>query len=291
MARRASSSDGRGEPDRCRYLRAGGSGAQCRPRRIERDVAPADDHDSLTQLDPKALIHVQEVLDRAEHAVEIVARQIEVAGPARSDREEQRGVPIEELRDRVGVTDSCVGLHVHAELDDRFDLSSDQRSGQSVLRDAEHHHAAEAVLRLVDRDRVTGEPKVACRRESGGPAADHADARTAGRGYLAVRGVPHPVRRKALHTEAFGDEPLQRPDRDRRIDTASSTRPFARRGTHAPTHRWERVRGPRDEVGLLETAFGDRSDVGAGVGMDRARGATRLVLPQPLGVGSGGDGH
>ena len=51
--------------------------------RVERDVAAADDDDALAEVDAEALVDVQEVLDRAQHAVEVVAREIEVAGPAR----------------------------------------------------------------------------------------------------------------------------------------------------------------------------------------------------------------
>ena len=146
-------------------------------------------------------------------------------------------MPVEELGDRVRLADAGVGLDVDAELDDRLDLAGDQRAGEPVLGDAEHHHAAEPVLRLVDRDRMTGEAKVARGGESGGSAADHADARTGRRRDVAVRRVPHGVRGEALDAEALGDEPLERPDRDRRIDRCLV-------GTRARTARRTRVRTP-----------------------------------------------
>ena len=192
-------------------------------------------------------------------------------------------MPVEQLGDRVRLADARVRLDVDAELDDRLDLARDERAGEPVLGDAEHHHAAEPVLRLVDRDRMAGEAKVARGGEAGGPAADHADART-GRGrHLAVRRVPHRVRGEALDAEALGDEPLQRPDRDRRVDRASPARALARRRAHASAHRRERVRRARDEVRVLEAAFGDRGHVRARVGVapGTRRGTARSPRASP----------
>ena len=184
-----------------------------------------------------------------------------------------------------------VRLDVDAELDDRLDLAGDERAGQPVLGDAEHHHPAEPIVRLVDRDRMTGEAKVVRGREPGGSAADHADRGQRRGRHLAVRLVPDRVRGEALDAEALGDEALERADRHGRVDRAPPARALARRGAHAPADRRERVRGPGDEVRVLEAALGDRRDVRAGVGVDRARGAAGLVRPQPIGVGRGGIGH
>ena len=161
IARRASSSDVGAERDRRGRRRPGGRGAQRGAGRVERDVAAADDDDPLAELDAEALVHVEEVLDRAQHAVEVVAGQVEVAAAAGADREEQRGVAVEQLGDRVRLADPRVRLDVDAELEDRLDLAGDERAGKPVLGDAEHHHPAEPVLGLVDRHRMAGEAKVA----------------------------------------------------------------------------------------------------------------------------------
>ena len=60
----------------------------------------ADDDDALAEVDPEALVDVEEELDRSQHAVELVAREVEVAAPAGADREEQCVVPAEQLLER-----------------------------------------------------------------------------------------------------------------------------------------------------------------------------------------------
>ncbi len=279
------------ERDRRRLLGAGRHGTQCRARGVERDVAAADDDHPFAERDPEALIDVEEVLDRAEHTVEIVARQIEIAGASGADGDEQRAVPVEQLGDRVRLADPGVGLDLDAELDDRLDLPGDERARQPVFRDAEHHHAAEPVLRLVDGDGMAGEAQVARGREPRGAAADHSDAWARCRRDVAVRRVPHGVGLEALDPEALGDEPLQRTDGDGGIDRSAPARALARCRADPTADRRERVRCAGDEVRLLESAFRDRGDVGAGVGVHRARRSARLVGPEPVGAGYGRGGH
>ena len=83
---------GRAQRNRLGRVRAGRRRAQRGSGRVERDVAAADDHDPLAEVDAEALIHVEQVLDRAQHAVEIVPGEVEIAGPARTDGKEDRGV-------------------------------------------------------------------------------------------------------------------------------------------------------------------------------------------------------
>ncbi len=283
MARRASSSEGPGP--------GGGSAAEPRrsaqrgARRVERDVAAAHHHDALPQIDPEALVHVEQVLDRTEDAVELVTRQIEAASTAGADGEEERGVPIEELGEaRVG-TDAKAGTRVDAEFEDRADLTLDHASRESVLGYPEDHHPAEARVGLVHGDRMTGEAKIVRGRQTGGSTADHADRR-AGRGWhRAVPLVPDGGGSEALDPEPLGDEALERTDRDRCVDRATPARGLAGRGTDATTDRCERIRGPCDQVGVSVAALRNRGDVATRVGVHRARRAAGLVVPQPLRVG------
>ena len=198
---------------------------------------------------------------------------------------------VEQLLERRVAADAERQLDVDAELDDRVDLAGDEPAGEAVLRDAEHHHPAEPVGGFVDRDRVTGEAQLVRGAESGRPAADHADRAERRRRHRAVGLVPDGARREALHAEPLGDESLQRADRDRRVDGAPPARRLARRGAHPSADRGERVRRPGDQVRVAVATLGDRGDVGAGVGVHRAGGAARLVVPQPLRVRDGGPRH
>ena len=197
----------------------------------------------------------------------------------------------QQVRQRHVVTDPARELHVDAELEDGVDLAGDDPARQPVLGDAQHHHPAEPVGGLVDGHGMARQAQLVRRREAGGPTPDHADGRQRRRGYGAVRLVPDRVRREALDAEALGDEPLQRADRHRRVDGAPPARRLAGRGAHAAADRRERVGGPGDEIRVAVAPLGDGRDVGAGVGVDRAGSSAWLVVPQPTGVGDGGNRH
>ncbi len=92
IARRASSSELAARGTAAGALAPGGGGAQRGAGRVERDVAASHDDDALAEVDAEALVHVQEVLDGPQHAVELVSGQVEVPSPPGTDREEQRRV-------------------------------------------------------------------------------------------------------------------------------------------------------------------------------------------------------
>ncbi len=276
---------------RCRrwLRRARPLAARCAPRRTPRcrrrprRPARRGRHETL--------VDVEQELDGAQDAVELMARQVEVARPPGPDREEQAGMVLEELGNaRVGA-DPEAGPRLDSELEDRVDLTRDQRTCEPVLGYAEHHHPAETVVRLVHRDGMPRETQVVRSREPGGPSADHADRRAVGGRDRAVGLVPHRVRREALDAEALGHEALQRPDRDRRVDRAAPAGRLARRRAHASAHRGERVGRPGDQVRVAVATLGDRGDVRARVGVHRARGTARLVLPEPASVRDPGPGR
>jgi len=269
------------------HLPAGGR-PQRRAGRVEGDVATADHDHPLAEVDPEPLVHVQEELHRPQHAVQFVAGDVQVAAPAGADGEEHRGMLGQQLLKGYVGADPAAGPDVDAELEDGLDLTADQAAGQAVLGDAEHHHPAEPVLRLVDRDRVATQAQVVGGRQARRPTADDADRRAGGRRDRAVGLVPDGAAAEALHAEPFADKALQRADRDRRVERAAPARRLAGGGADAPADRREGVGLAGDQVGVPVAALGDRGHVGAGVGVYRAGGAARLVLPQPPGVGRGG---
>ena len=157
---------------------------------------------------------------------------------------------IEELVQLMRLADPGVRLDVDAEFDDRFDLARDERTREAVLGDAEHHHAAEPLLGLVHRNRMTGKAQVARGGQSGRSAADNTDARK-------VRGGTSPC---AACQTAFAAK-LSTPNRSvtkrfsALIDTGASTEPapartLARCRAHTPADRREGIRRPRDEIRL-----------------------------------------
>src|SRR4029079_2031440 len=81
-------------------------------------------------------------------------------------------------------------------------------------------------------------------------------------------------------------------DRDGGVDGATAARILAGCGTDAAANRSERVRRPRDEVGLFLASRRDELDVAPGIGGDGTPGlALDLCLPV-LEIGeSGRDGH
>jgi hypothetical protein len=81
--------------------------------------------------------------------------------------------------------------------------------------------------------------------------------------------------------KSVGHKALQCSNRDRRIDILSAAGHFARRAANASADRGQRIRAAGDQVGVLETAFGNRADIAAGVGVDRA-GILTLDLPLPI---------
>ena len=91
----------------------------------------------------------------------------------------------------------------------------------------------------------------------------------------------------ALGAELLGDEPLERPDRDRAVDRAPAARVLTRRGAHAAAHRRERVGQPGRQVGELVVAVGDRRHVHArrwcAPGRPRGTGCSRRSNDEVVG--------
>ena len=78
---RASASP-RVERPRSRFESRFAPDAERRPGRVEGDEAAADHDDPAAEIDPVALVHVEQVVDGLDDAVELDARDLQVA-PAR----------------------------------------------------------------------------------------------------------------------------------------------------------------------------------------------------------------
>ena len=71
----------------CRLAGLSRRRSQRRAGGVERHVSAADDDDPAAELDLEAAVDVEEELDGAQHAVELVTGQIEAPSPARADRD------------------------------------------------------------------------------------------------------------------------------------------------------------------------------------------------------------
>src|SRR4029453_10118497 len=99
---------------------------QRRAGRVERDVAAADHHHPLAQVDTEPLVDIEKKLHRAEHAIQLMAGDVQVPTPTSADGEEQRGMLGQQLLQEYVGSDSAVGAGLDAELQDRLDLTADQ---------------------------------------------------------------------------------------------------------------------------------------------------------------------
>jgi hypothetical protein len=113
---------------------------------------------------------------------------------------------------------------------------------------------------------VTWTPFIASSRATAMPAGPRADDRDP---LLALRDLGHDVG-DARGLVPLDEEPLHRPDRERPVDVAAAAGPLARGGADVGAHRRDRVRLAREQVPLLEPAFGGEIEVAAAVGPDRA---------------------
>ncbi len=145
-----------------------------------------------------------------------------------------------------------VDLMIEMDLDahpfEPRDLGVEHVARQTILRDAETHHAAGHRARLVDRHVVAEQPQVIRCGESRRTRTDDQDALSGER----RRGVEVPA---ALERE-IAEKPFDGVDRDRLVELPAVARALARMITHAAHQRGERIllheRAPR---GFVIAAF------------------------------------
>ena len=147
-------------------------GAGC----IHGDVAAADDDDLLAHVDVETLVGVDEELERPEHAVGIVARDVEAPAQRGAGGEEHGIVTLAQfLQGHIGA-EAGAEPHVDTQADDRIDVPLEQIPVEAVLGDAVEHHPAETVGRFVEGDPVAEQAQVVGGGQTGRPPSDDADA-------------------------------------------------------------------------------------------------------------------
>src|SRR5439155_24755303 len=80
------------------------------------------------------------------------------------------------------------------------------------------------------------------------------------------------------------EEPLHRPNRQRPVDVTTPAGALTRGGADIRAHRRDRVRLARQDVALLEPAFGGEVEISAAVRPHRTRFLARDVALEPGGV-------
>ncbi len=215
------------------------------------------------------------------HEVDAVLDALEVrAGDVEGDRVHRAGGD----RDRVEVAlelvegdvdaDGRVVDEPDAEPLDEPDVHLDRLARQAERRDADEHRAAAVGQAVEDRDLVALDRELARDGETGRPGADDRDP------LLAGGDLGHHVG-DARRLVPLDQEALHRPDRQRPVDVAATAGPLAGCRADVRAHRGDRVRLARQDVALLEPAFGGEVQVAAAVRADRARFLALDVALEP----------
>ena len=193
---------------------------------------------------------------------------------------------LEEILDGGVLADPERESRLDPELEHGLRLAHDELARQAVLGNAQNHHAAQSIGGFVDGHGVPSQPQVVRRSQTGWSATDYPDGGTGGVRHGTVGRVPVRGGAKALDAIALRHEALECSDRHRRIDGAATARELAGRRAHATTDRGERVRSSRDVICVVIAPFRDGDDISTRVRVHRARSSTRLVVPEPSGIGN-----
>src|SRR5262249_25327756 len=125
---------------------------------------------------------------------------------------------------------------------------------KAVFRDTEMHHSARNRRRLENRDRVSEQCQIVCRRKSRRPRADD--------GNLLLMDHPRLFRKNVnwipgFRTVTLGQKPLQRSNGNRQIEIAAPTRGFARMAANSAADRSKRIGDSRVSVRFLVSPLRD----------------------------------
>ena len=251
--------------------------AQARPRAVHRGVATADDDDVGPDLERLAEVGLLHEVDAVLDALEVGARDVERDRVHRAAGDGDRVVVALELVERDVDADRRVVDEPDAEPLDQPDVHLDRLARQAEGRDADEHRAAGVGQAVEDGDLVALGRELAGDGESGRSRADHRDP------LLARRDARHDVG-DARRLVPLDEEPLHRPDRQRAVDVAAPAGSLAGGGADVRAHRGDRVRVARQDVALLEPAFGGEVEVAAAVRPDRAGFLAFDVALEPGGV-------
>ena len=258
------------------------SGAYRGSRSVHRHVSSTDDDDLLTDVDLETLIDVQEELDGTKHAVRVVTGDIEIAAEHGTNSKEDSVVLVPQFIECHILTQTGIEMDVESKVDDGLDLRIDEVARKSVLRDTQDHHSPEPTGGLIQGHVVSLEYQVMGTRKTGRTTPDYSNTHSLAGCALWVDRAPH-VGLPRLWTVLLGDETLECSNRYRLVDLTTPTCVLARSSTYTPTHRSERVREPRGEIGKPVLTVCNGGDIRSCVGVHGARGEARdveVVEPQ-----------
>ena len=233
---------------------------------------------SLPTYELLAEVRLLHEVDAVVDALEVGARDVE------RDRVHRAGGD----RDRVVVALELVERDVLADrrVEDGTSTPSRSTSRTSISIASRGRRNAGTPMSIVPppygrlSKTVTWKPFIASSRATAMPGRAGADDRDP---LGARRDLGHDVG-DARRLVPLHEEPLHRPDRERPVDVAAAAGPLARRGADVRAHRRDRVRLARQDVALLEPAFGGEVQVAAAVRPDRAGFLALDVALEPGGV-------
>ena len=254
-----------------------GAVAQAGPRTVHRGVAAADHDHVATWVDLLAEVRLLHEVDPVVDAFEIAARHVERDRVHRPGGDRHRVEVALELVERDVDADRGVEPEGDAEPLDEADVHLDRLARQAERRDADEHRPAGIRQAVEDRHHEALQGELAGDGQPGRAGADDGDALGAcldGRHDVGDPGGLVPL----------DEEPLHRPDRERPVDVAAAARPLARCRADVRAHRRDRVRVARQDVALLEPAFGGEVEVAPTVRTDGARFLALDVALEPGGV-------
>ncbi len=239
---------------------------------VHRRVAAAVDRHAPADHRPFAGGDAAQERDRVDDPAGVAGRDVDPLREVRADRGEDC---VESALLALGdqVLDLVAAGHAYAHGRDPLELTREHVAGQPVGRDPVPHHAARLLAGVPDLHLVAEPGEMVGGREPAWAGADHEHPlAAAGRGRVEL---PSPLERQVAQ------EPLDRMDRDRRVEVGAVADALARVVADSPVDRGKRVVCNELTPGLLvATRLGVREP-----GLDvLARRAARVARRQQVDV-------
>ncbi len=261
-----------------------GARADGRADGIHGHVSAADDGDLLAQEYLLAQVDALQVVDAVDHALHVLAGDVELARELCAHAEEQGVVVLAELLQGDRLADLLVAEDLHAHVGHGLDLGVEDVAGQAVLGDAEGHPSAGDGGLLVDGDVIALDRQVVGAGQARGAGADDGD-------LLALLFLDLGDVLGGVVEVEVGHEALQVHDVDGLLDLAAHAGLFTGVVADATADRREGVFLLDELEGFLVLADGDEGHIALDADMGRAgRLAGRraeLVDGVPAGDGLG----
>src|SRR5437867_2112538 len=256
-----------------------------RARAVEGREPAADDDDAIALPHRNGIAFgvLAEVVDRLDHARQVLARDTQRVTAPRADAEEHRVVP---LREELIHGEVAAELHAALELrvallPERVQLFVELHLREAVLRNAVAADAALLVHHVEHRHRVTVERRVVRGGHAGRSGAHDRDA-------LAARDLLRERRRGDVHLHhELAGVAVALADRDLLLDQPAAAHLLARLGTDESEHVGERQHllheARRFDVLALRHQLEVARDVDVGRAADLARRhAVRVVVAEDV---------